>query len=81
MPVASRMTKQYMAISPTMNDQWSGKILSRADRSHFDDPKRSSAQSSACCSSFARLRAADRSAMLLMLSRLTCSKNRARRAR
>ena len=36
-----------MAISPTMNDQWSGKILSIAPRSHFDDPKRSSTQFSA----------------------------------
>ena len=47
MPVAIRkITKQYMAISPTMNDQWSGKILSSAERSHVDEPRRSSAQSS-----------------------------------
>ena len=35
-----------MAISPTMNDQWSGKILSRTlSASNFDEPKRSSALS------------------------------------
>ncbi len=27
-PVTRRMTKEYNAISPSMNDQWSGKILS-----------------------------------------------------
>jgi hypothetical protein len=41
-PVIRRITKQYMAISPTMNDQWSGKILSMADWRNRDDPSRSS---------------------------------------
>src|SRR5215213_6301927 len=37
-----RRTRQYMAISPTMNDQWSGKILSRALRPKWEAPRRSS---------------------------------------
>ena len=36
-PVTIRITKQYMAISPTMNDQWSGKILSRTLLGNCDD--------------------------------------------
>ncbi len=66
MPVATRMTKVYMAISPTMNDQWSGKILSMAERSQLDEPRRSSAQSNACCCCCALFRAAERSATVLI---------------
>ena len=64
--MAIRMTKVYMAISPTMNDQWSGKILSMAERNQLDEPRRSSTQSNACCCCRARLRAAERSATVLM---------------
>ena len=86
-----------MAISPTMKDQWSGKILSSAERSHLDEPSRSSAQSSAPCSTRARLRAAARSFIVLMTVPTlpsgalwtaargcrppACSKSRDRRAR
>ena len=33
---------ESIATSPIMNDQWSGKILSRTDVRNFDEPKRSS---------------------------------------
>ena len=36
------MISEYMAISPTMNDQWSGKILSRTLVRNRDEPNRSS---------------------------------------
>ncbi len=42
MPVAIRMMSESMATSPTMNDQWSGKILSRTLVRNFDEPNRSS---------------------------------------
>ena len=42
MPVTIRMMSESMAISPTMNDQWSGKILSRTLVRNFEEPKRSS---------------------------------------
>src|SRR5437588_10630362 len=44
MPVRIKTTRQYMAISPNMNDQWSGKILSRAVRAKWAAPRRSSNQ-------------------------------------
>jgi hypothetical protein len=37
-----RRTKQYIAISPNMNDQWSGNTLSSDDRAKRDAPSRSS---------------------------------------
>jgi hypothetical protein len=43
-PVSTRMTKQYRAISPSMNDQWSGKALSSVLRANRDAPSRSSSQ-------------------------------------
>ena len=42
MPVMIRMISESMATSPTMNDQWSGKILSRTLVRNRDDPNRSS---------------------------------------
>ena len=45
MPVAMRTTKEYSAISPSMNDQWSGKILSRKTRPPLASPSRSSSSS------------------------------------
>ena len=42
MPVASSTTKEYKAISPSMKDQWSGKILSRKTRPPLATPNRSS---------------------------------------
>src|SRR5271168_2183211 len=65
MPVTISSTKQYMAISPTMNDQWSGKILSSAERTQLEEPRRSSTQSRACSSRCALFRAAERSATVL----------------
>ncbi len=62
----------YMAISPTMNDQWSGKILSMAERNQLEEPRRSSTQSNACCCCRARLRAAERSATVLMAVHPCC---------
>ena len=47
MPVMIRMINESMATSPTMNDQWSGKILSRTLVRKRDDPNRSSTVSSA----------------------------------
>jgi hypothetical protein len=46
MPVAIRMISESKAISPTMKDQWSGKILSRTPVRNLDDPRRSSTVSS-----------------------------------
>ena len=37
-----RMISESMAISPTMNDQWSGKILSSTLVRNRDEPNRSS---------------------------------------
>ena len=34
-----RTTKEYRAISPSMNDQWSGKILSRKTRPPLATPE------------------------------------------
>ena len=42
MPVAIRTTNEYSAISPSMKDQWSGKILSRKTRPPLAKPNRSS---------------------------------------
>src|SRR4051812_13097093 len=41
-PVATSTTKQYIAISPNMNDQWSGKTLLSAVRVKLVAPSRSS---------------------------------------
>ena len=38
MPVASRTTNEYNAISPNMKDQWSGKILSSNTRPPLATP-------------------------------------------
>ena len=46
-PVAIRTTKEYSAISPSMKDQWSGKILSRKTRPALATPRRSSSSSTA----------------------------------
>ncbi len=43
-PVRSRTTKLHSAISPSMNDQWSGKTLRRFFRISVARPSRSSAQ-------------------------------------
>ena len=43
-PVSSRTTKLHSAISPSMNDQWSGKTLRRFFRINVASPSRSSAQ-------------------------------------
>ena len=42
MPVAITTTNEYSAISPSMNDQWSGKILSKKTRPPLATPSRSS---------------------------------------
>src|SRR5579875_2741691 len=60
------MISESMAISPTMNDQWSGKILSRTLTSHLDEPKRSSTSSSAFLPRVKRRWAAARSAVVLI---------------
>jgi hypothetical protein len=41
-PVSSRMIRLYMAISPSMNDQWSGKTLFSPQRVALATPTRSS---------------------------------------
>src|SRR4029078_3774406 len=43
-PVSSRTTKLHSAISPSMNDQWSGKTLRRFFLPTAARPRRSSAQ-------------------------------------
>ena len=43
-PVSSRTTKLHNAISPSMNDQWSGNTLRRFLRAIVASPSRSSAQ-------------------------------------
>src|SRR5215207_3019776 len=43
-PVNSSTTKDHSAISPSMNDQWSGKTLRRFLRTTVASPNRSSAQ-------------------------------------
>ena len=43
-PVRSRTTKLHNAISPSMNDQWSGNTLRRFLRASVASPSRSSAQ-------------------------------------
>ena len=40
--MAIRTTNEYSAISPSMKDQWSGKILSRKTRPPLAMPRRSS---------------------------------------
>jgi hypothetical protein len=44
-PVTSRTTKLHSAISPSMNDQWSGKTLRRYVFAKLATPTRSSSQS------------------------------------
>ncbi len=39
MPVAISTTNEYRAISPSMKDQWSGKILSRRTRPPLATPE------------------------------------------
>src|SRR6478735_12604396 len=46
-PVSSRTTKLHRAISPSMNDQWSGKTLRRFFFIAVPRPRRSSAQAAA----------------------------------
>lgn len=41
-PVSSRMTNEYSAISPSRNDQWSGKILRMLRLRKLPAPVRSS---------------------------------------
>src|SRR3954470_10516249 len=43
-PVSSRTTKLHSAISPSMNDQWSGKTLRSCFLASEPSPSRSSAQ-------------------------------------
>src|SRR5690349_17805406 len=43
-PVSSRITKLHSAISPSMNDQWSGKTLRSCFFMAVPSPSRSSAQ-------------------------------------
>ena len=38
-PVSTRITKQYIAISPSMNDQWSGNTLSSDERGEARRPE------------------------------------------
>ena len=44
-PLRSRTTKLHSAISPSMNDQWSGKTLRRFFLARVARPSRSSAHS------------------------------------
>ena len=66
MPVTIRMISESMATSPIMNDQWSGKILSRTLVRNFDEPNRSSTVSSTDLPRAKRFCAAARSSVVLI---------------